>query len=321
MKILVTGGAGFIGSHVVDAYIAQGHTVTVIDNLATGYREFLNPKARFYQIDIADRAAVREVFARERFDLVNHHAAQVDVRVSVADPLKDAHTNILGLLTVLEACREFSVKKFIFISSGGVIYGEPQQLPRARGCPQKAHQPLRGGQARKRILSLQRQADLGLRIYRAALRERLRAAPDPQRVKPRSSARLRGRWPAHEPVTIFGDGRQTRDFIFVSDVVAANLLATERIEEINRASAYSIDDLAFNIGTGQETSVNELFERFERALSRKCEARYAPPRPGELQRNALDITKAQKLLGFVPKIALEEGLRVTMAWVRTTTPS
>jgi UDP-glucose 4-epimerase len=320
MKILVTGGAGFIGSHVVDAYIAQGHTVTVIDNLATGYREFLNPKARFYQIDIADRAAVREVFARERFDLVNHHAAQVDVRVSVADPLKDAHTNILGLLTVLEACREFSVKKFIFISSGGVIYGEPQQLPVPEDAPKKPISPYGVAKLASEYYLFSAKQTWGLEYIalRYANVYGPRQTPKSEATVVSTFARTLAR---HEPVTIFGDGRQTRDFIFVSDVVAANLLATERIEEINRASAYSIDDLAFNIGTGQETSVNELFERFERALSRKCEARYAPPRPGELQRNALDITKAQKLLGFVPKIALEEGLRVTMDWVRTTTPS
>jgi len=320
MKILVTGGAGFIGSHVVDAYIAQGHAVTVIDNLSTGYREFLNPKARFYQIDIADRAAVREIFARERFDLVNHHAAQVDVRISVADPLKDAHTNILGLLTALEACREFSVKKFIFISSGGVIYGEPQQLPVPEDAPKKPISPYGVAKLASEYYLFSAKQTWGLEyiVLRYANVYGPRQTPKSEATVVSTFARALAR---SESVTIFGDGQQTRDFIFVSDVVAANLLATERLEELNRASAYSIDDLAFNVGTGQETSVNELLERFEHALNKKCEARYAPPRPGELQRNALDITKAQKLLGFVPKVALEEGLRVTMAWVRTATPS
>ncbi len=318
MKILVTGGAGFIGSHVVDAYIAQGHTVTVIDNLSTGYREFLNPKVRFYQIDIADRSAVREVFARERFDLVNHHAAQVDVRVSVADPLIDARTNIVGLLTLLEACREFAVKKFIFISSGGVIYGEPERLPVPEDAPKKPISPYGVAKLASEFYLFSAKHTWGLQYI--ALRYANVYGP---RQTPKSEATVISTFARalarHEPVTIFGDGHQTRDFVFVSDVVAANLLATERLEDINQTPAHSIDDLGFNIGTGQETSVHELLQKFTQALQSKCDARYAPPRPGELRRNALDISKARRLLGFTPKISLEEGLRATMAWVRTAT--
>ncbi|MCL6642267.1 MAG: NAD-dependent epimerase/dehydratase family protein [Candidatus Bipolaricaulota bacterium] len=316
MKILVTGGAGFIGSHVVDAYIAHNHDVVVIDNLATGHREFVNPRARFYHSDIADRAAVREVFARERFDLVNHHAAQVDVRVSVRDPLADARTNITGLLTLLEACREFSVKRFIFVSSGGVIYGEPEELPVPEDAPKKPISPYGVAKLASEFYLFSAKQTWGLDYI--ALRYANVYGP---RQTPKSEANvistfarqlLRG-----EPVTIFGDGHQTRDFVFVSDVVAANLSATERLEEINRAPARSIDDLAFNIGTGQETSVNELFERFERALHKKCDARYAPARPGELQRNALDISRAKRILKFAPKIPLDEGLPETLSWVRS----
>ncbi|MCX8103401.1 MAG: NAD-dependent epimerase/dehydratase family protein [Candidatus Bipolaricaulota bacterium] len=316
MKILVTGGAGFIGSHVVDAYIAHGHDVAVIDNLSTGHREFLNSRVRFYQIDIADRDAVRAVFARERFDLVNHHAAQVDVRVSVADPLRDARTNITGLLTLLEACREFSVKKFIFISSGGVIYGEPEELPVPEDAPKRPISPYGVAKLASEFYLLSAKHTWGLNYL--ALRYANVYGP---RQTPKSEANVISTFSRqllrNESVTIFGDGKQTRDFVFVSDVVAANLLATERLEEINQAPLDSIDDLAFNVGTGQETSVNELLRKFSHALSRECYARYAPPRPGELRRNALDISKARRVLQFTPKISLDNGLRETLEWVRS----
>lgn len=318
MKILVTGGAGFIGSHVVDAYIAQGHIVTVMDNLSTGYREFLNPKARFYHVDIADRAAVREVFAQERFDVVNHHAAQVDVRVSVRDPLLDARTNIMGLLTLLEACREFSVKKFIFISSGGVIYGESEKLPTPEDAPKKPISPYGVAKLASELYLFSAKHTWGLEYI--ALRYANVYGP---RQTPQSEATVISTFAralAHnEPVTIFGDGQQTRDFVFVSDVAAANLLATEFLEKIHRAPAHSIDDLAFNIGTGHQTSVNDLLKKFSHALHRKCAVHYAPPRPGELKHSALDISKAHELLGFRPQVSLEEGLQMTMAWVREAT--
>ncbi|MDW8031528.1 MAG: NAD-dependent epimerase/dehydratase family protein [Candidatus Bipolaricaulota bacterium] len=316
MKILVTGGAGFIGSHVVDAYIAQGHSVTVIDNLSTGYREFLNPKARFYQIDITDRLAVREVFARERFDLVNHHAAQVDVRVSVAHPLADAHTNIMGLLTLLEACREFSVKRFILISSGGVIYGEPTRLPIPEDAPKQPISPYGIAKLTSELYLFSAKQTWGL-CY-VALRYANVYGP---RQTPKSEATVISTFARalarDETVTIFGDGQQTRDFVFVSDVVTANLLATQRLDELNRAPARSIDDLAFNVGTGKEISINELLQQFSHVLQRRCTAHYVAPRPGELRRNALDISKAQRILGFTPKISLAEGLHETIAWVRS----
>lgn len=315
MKILVTGGAGFIGSHVVDAYIAQGHDVVVIDDLSTGHREFLNPTARFYQLDIADRSGVREVFARERFGLVNHHAAQVDVRVSVADPLRDARTNLMGVLTLLEACREFSVRKFIFVSSGGVIYGEPEELPVPEDAPKKPISPYGVAKLASEFYLFSAKQTWGLDYV--ALRYANVYGP---RQTPKSEATVISTFSRQlvrsESVTIFGDGEQTRDFVFVSDVVAANLLATERLAEINRVPVRSIDDLAFNVGTGRETSINALLKIFSRVLQRECDAHYAPPRPGELQRNALDISKAQRVLGFVPKVSLEEGLAKTLEWVR-----
>lgn len=316
MKILVTGGAGFIGSHVADAYIAQGHDVTVLDNLSSGRREFVNPKARFYQVDVSDGAAVREIFASEQFDLVNHHAAQVDVRVSVRDPQFDARVNILGLLNLLEACREFSVKKLIFISSGGVIYGEPERLPVPEDAPKKPISPYGVAKLASEFYLFSYKQTHGLEYI--ALRYANVYGP---RQTPKSEANVISTFSRQflqdEPVTIFGDGSQTRDFVFVGDVVTANLLATEQIDKINRAPARSIDDLAFNVGTGRETSINELRKRFSQVLGRERDAHYALPRPGELQRNALDISKAQRFLRFEPKASLDEGLRETVHWVKS----
>lgn len=316
MKILVTGGAGFIGSHVADAYIAQGHDVTVLDNLSTGRREFVNPKARFYQVDVSDGAAVREIFASEQFDLVNHHAAQVDVRVSVRDPQFDARVNILGLLNLLEACREFSVNKLIFISSGGVIYGEPERLPVPEDAPKKPISPYGVAKLTSEFYLFSYKQTHGLEYI--ALRYANVYGP---RQTPKSEANVISTFSRQflqdEPVTIFGDGSQTRDFVFVRDVVRANLLATEQLHQINRAPARSIDDLAFNVGTGRATSVNELRKRLSQVLGRERDAHYAPPRSGELQRNALDISKAQRFLRFEPKASLDEGLRETVHWVKS----
>lgn len=316
MKILVTGGAGFIGSHVVDAYLAQGHEVVVVDNLLTGRREFINPKARFYETDITDFDVLREIFAREKFDLVNHHAAQIDVRLSVRDPLLDARVNVMGLLNVLEACREFAVQKIIFISSGGVIYGEPEKLPVPEEAPKNPVSPYGVAKLTSEfyLFSYKKAHDFEY----VSLRYANVYGP---RQTPKSEANVISTFTSQlaqgEAVTIFGDGFQTRDFIFVQDVVRANLLATEKISEINRLPARSIDDLAFNIGTGCETSVNKLFEKLLHTMNARGNPHYAPPRAGELQRNALEIAKAQRSLGFEPTIPLDEGLCETACWVRS----
>jgi UDP-glucose 4-epimerase len=318
LKILVTGGAGFIGSHVADAYITQGYDVVILDNLSTGRKEFVNPKARFYQTDISDRAAVREIFAGEQFDLVNHHAAQVDVRVSVRDPLFDMRVNIVGSLNLLEACREFSVRKFIFVSSGGVIYGEPEKLPVAEDAPKKPISPYGVAKLTSEFYLFIYKQTHGLEYI--ALRYANVYGP---RQTPKSEANVMSTFSRQflqdEPVTIFGDGQQTRDFVFVRDIVRANLLVTERITSINHNQIRSIDDLAFNVGTGRETSVNALFAKFSHAFKRACDARYVPARAGELQRNALDISKAHRVLGFEPRTPLDEGVHETVQWVKSAT--
>ncbi|MCI2429282.1 NAD-dependent epimerase/dehydratase family protein [Candidatus Acetothermia bacterium] len=315
MEILVTGGAGFVGSHVVDAYIAQGHRVLVVDDLSTGKRENVNPKANFYQIDITDFEELRRVFSQEKIDLINHHAAQIDPRLSVDDPRLDARINLIGLLNLLECCKEFSVHKIIFASSGGVLYGDAEKIPSPEESPKQPISPYGVAKLAGELYLFSAKHTHNLEYialrYANVYGPRQPAKGDGNVVS--TFARLLAKG---QPVTIFGDGEQTRDFVFVGDVAQANLLATEKISELNRRPLRSLDDLAFNIGTGRETSVNQLFVKLRAQLKQQSEARYVTPRAGEVRRNALEITKAQRLLGFAPRVALDEGLYQTVRWVQ-----
>jgi UDP-glucose 4-epimerase len=294
----VTGGAGFIGSHVVDAYVRSGHRVTVLDDLSTGKQKNLNPRVRFFKADILS-SRVAEVFQKGRFDVVNHHAAQIDVRRSVADPELDARINILGLVRLLELSRRFKVKKFIFAASGGTYYGE---------CTRPAHEELP-----PRPLSPYGVAKLSgehyLRAFGAlhGLRHttlRYGNVYGP-RQDPHGEAGVVAifglRMLSGEPVSIFGDGRQQRDYVFAGDVAAANLAALRRG-----------DNDAFNIGTARATSVNELFRVIKRITGYDNAPVRKPKRLGELQRSVLDIRKARKHLGWRPETSLVDGLRKTI---------
>jgi UDP-glucose 4-epimerase len=307
MKVLVTGGAGFIGSHLVDAYLARGHQVTVLDDLSGGRSENLNPDAQFAQIDVADEQAVLALLRRERFDLINHHAAQIDVRRSVADPAFDARVNILGTLSLLQACVQTGVKGVVFASSGGVLYGEVDVGAAVEAAPKQPLSPY--GLAKltaEHYLYAFRKLH-GLRYV--ALRYGNVYGP---RQDPHGEAgvvaifceRLR----AGQQATIYGDGEQMRDYIHVADVVRANMLAGAKLEVFNSQPGQSIDDLAFNVGTGVGTSVKRLYELISRQFGLQKPTAYAPPRPGELQRSVLDGRKAEKLLGFHPQYDLEVGL-------------
>jgi UDP-glucose 4-epimerase len=315
MEILVTGGAGFVGSHVVDAYIAQGHRVLVVDDLSTGKRENVNPKANFYQIDITDFEELRRVFSQEKIDLINHHAAQIDPRLSVDDPRLDARINLIGLLNLLECCKEFSVHKIIFASSGGVLYGDAEKIPSSEESPKQPISPYGVAKLAGELYLFSAKHTHNLEYialrYANVYGPRQPAKGDGNVVS--TFARLLAKG---QPVMIFGDGEQTRDFVFVGDVAQANLLATEKISELNGRPLRSLDDLAFNIGTGRETSVNQLFVKLRAQLKQQSEARYVTPRAGEVRRNALEITKAQRLLGFAPRVALDEGLYQTVRWVQ-----
>jgi len=304
VKILVTGGAGFIGSHVVDLYIATGHQVVVVDNLSTGCGEFVNPRATLRVADIRS-PRLAEIFEAERPEVVNHHAAQMDLRRSVVDPEFDARVNILGSLNLLECCRRSGVKRVLFASTGGAIYGDGAQPPTPEDHPPRPASPYGISKlAVEHYLSCW-EALYGIRAL--ALRYANVYGP---RQNPAGEAGVVAifahRLVSGEVAVINGDGEQTRDYVYVGDVAEANLRALERHDLTG----------AVNIGTGVETSVNELFRLLALVADVRGEARHGPPKPGEQRRSALDAALAKRLLGWTPRVGLDEGLRRTVDHLR-----
>lgn len=299
MKILVTGGAGFIGSNVVDGYLVAGHEVIVVDNLSTGHQRNLNPAARFYQMDLR-APELAELIQKEKPDVVNHHAAQIDVRRSVADPAYDASINILGSLGLLEACRMAGVKKVIYISSGGAIYGEPDYLPCDEAHPVRPLSPYGGSKYAVELYLFMYGQNYGLpyTILRYANVYGPRQDPlgEAGVVAIFTDRMLKG-----EPVTINGTGEQERDFIFVGDCVAANLLALEMGE-----------GRAYNLGWGLPVTVNDIYRRLKEASGYRLDANYSPAKTGETFRIYLDTARARQELGWEPKVPLEEGIGRTV---------
>jgi len=303
MKVLVTGGAGFIGSHVVDTLVEAGHNVVVVDNLATGRLENLNPKAKFYQIDICS-PELRQVFELERPDIIDHHAAQIDVRRSMVEPAFDAEVNILGGIKLLELAREFDVRKIIYISSGGAAYGEPIYLP----CDEKHPvQPLCPYGASKYTF------ELYLYIYHESYGLDYTILRYPNVYGPRQDpygeagvvAIFTGQMLRGQPVTINGSGEQVRDFVHVRDCARANLMV------LDKGSGR-----IFNLGVGQGTSINQIFAHLKEIVGYPHEAQYGPPKIGETFKIYLDANSAKKDIGWVPLIALKEGLRETVSYFR-----
>lgn len=303
MRVLVTGGAGFIGSHIVDTLAKEGHDVAVVDDLSMGKREQVHPSARFYRVDIRDRQALEEVFRAERPEVVNHHAAQADLRRSMIEPSFDASVNILGSLNLLELSLAHKVRKFINISSGGAVYGEPQRLP-----VDELH-PIRpvsvygvSKYAVEQYLRLFDGSGLDYTILRYAnvYGPRQNPAGEAGVVAIFSRQMLAGEHP-----TIFGDGTKTRDYVYVDDIVVANLLAmTEK-----RASGQS-----YNVGLGREVSDRQIFELVRGAVGATVEPILASKRPGEIDRICLDASLAKAELGWEPTISLEEGISRTVAF-------
>jgi UDP-glucose 4-epimerase len=303
VNILVTGGAGFIGSHVVDAYIAEGHNVVVVDDLSSGVKENLNPKAEFVQLDIR-RPEIQQVFQRHSFDVVNHHAAQMDVRRSVADPKFDADVNVIGGLNIFESARQSGVKKIIFSSTGGAIYGEQDYFPADEDHPVRPLSPY--GIAKlvtEKYLFYYRAVH---RIEHVILRYANIYGP---RQNPHGEAgvvavfakkMLRGEKPI-----INGDGKQTRDYTYVGDVVKGNLLALK----------YPGSNV-FNIGTGIETDVTQLFRILRGLLNPACPEEHGPAMIGEQLRSVITSAKIQRELGWSPNIGLSEGLKMTAEYFK-----
>lgn len=299
MKILVTGGAGFIGSHVVDGYVRDGHDVIVIDDLSTGLKRNIHRKARFYEIDIRD-SGVREVFAREKPEIVNHHAAQMDVRKSVDDPLFDADVNIMGSLNILKNSIDSGARKFIYISSGGAVYGEPRYLPVDEEHPINPN--CQYGISKHTVehyLHLHSQLD-GLRY--TVLRYPNVYGP---RQNPYGEAGVNaifiGQMLRNEACTIFGDGEQLRDYVYIGDIVSANRIVLEKG-----------DNQIYNLGSEKGTSVNEIHHRLKELIGFRGQASYQDPRKGEIRKIYLSPAKARSELGWEARVTLEEGMRRTI---------
>jgi len=305
MKIAVTGGAGFIASQIVDAYIERGHEVHIIDDFSTGQESNLNAKAMIHRIDIAE-AKTAKLIEQIKPDVLSHHAAQMDVRHSVADPAFDARVNIIGFINLLEASKNAGVKKVIFASSGGAVYGEQEVFP----APEShVTQPASPYGVSKRT------GELYLSYYHQAFGMPFIALRYANVYGPRQSAKgeagvvaiflsllLSGKTPV-----INGDGRQTRDYVYVGDVVAANVAALE---------SFFVGQI--NIGTGIETDVVTIFKHLRDAVDSRVDAQHGPAKTGEQRRSCLDATRAAEILGWRPQMALAEGLRRTAVFYQET---
>lgn len=308
-RVLVTGGAGFIGSHVADGFLELEDDVVVLDNLSSGRRQNLSPAAEFHELDVTSERAAALVREGE-FDVICHLAAQIDVRKSVADPLADARINVLGTVNLLEAARVAGARaRFVFASTGGAIYGDFVTPPSVETFAKDPESPY--GIAK---LSAEHYLAYYGRVHGLETVVLRYANVFGPRQDPHGEAGVVAifcnRILAGEPLTVFGDGRQTRDYIHVGDVARANLAAASA----TLPAAERLDARAFNIGTGVETSVLELADAMRRASGSGVAVRHAPPRPGEQQRSAVDIDKARRVLGWEPTVALSDGLTDTYAW-------
>lgn len=303
MNILVTGGAGFIGSNISDSYIAAGHNVIIIDNMSTGVRSFINPRAVFYEIDICSES-ISKIFEKHKIDFINHHAAQIDLRKSVDDPKFDIEVNVKGSVNLLQNAEKYKIKKFIFASTGGAIYGEHDYFPADELHPTRPHAPygINKLTVEKYLFYYNHVYGLDYVVLRYANVYGPRQNPHGEcgviaiftdkilkRVKP----------------LINGDGLQTRDYVYVSDVVKANVLAL-------KAKKPAI----YNIGTGRETDVNYIFAQINNFAGTKFTEKHGPPKIGEQRRSVLSFEKIKNELGWKPEVDIETGLKATTEYFK-----
>ena len=296
MKILVTGGAGFIGSHVAEKFIALGHEVVILDNLSTGAEDNIPPGAVFVEGDITSSSTVTDLFGRKHFDVVVHHAAQMNVRHSVEQPVFDAQVNILGTLNLLQEAVHTGVGKFMFASTGGAVYGEQEYFPADEQHPTNPVSPygISKLSCEKYLSYYQIQFDLKTVIMRYANVYGPRQNPHGEAgvVAIFADKLVRG-----EPVIVNGDGLQTRDYVYVGDVVAANALALEHDSH-----------LTFNVGTGIETDVVTLYRHLAQAAGTELQPKHGPAKAGEQRRSVISPKWGGKRLGWTPEVTLKEGL-------------
>src|SRR5216683_183624 len=305
MKILVTGGAGFIGSHVVDAYVAAGHEVAVLDNLSTGREENVNPKAPVHRVDVRDLDRVREAIGSFKPDVVNHHAAQAEVPKSVADPGYDAHVNVVGGLNVLRACADHGVGKVIFSSTGGALYGEPDVMPADEDHPVRPLSPYGTSKLSFELYlgTFRRTFGIDYTVLRYA--NIYGARQDFFAAEGRVVAIFASRMLMGKPVTIDGTGEQSRDMLHVGDVATANVAALEK------GSGGT-----FHVSTGIPVTINDLFRKLALLTDYRLEPNFGPSRKGDVFRIALDSRLAKHELDWVPRVSLEEGLSLTVDYFR-----
>lgn len=304
MRILVTGGAGFIGSHTVDALVREGHDLAVLDDLSAGRREQVNPAARFFEADLRDAGAVNEIVGRERPETIYHLAAQMDVRRSVAEPSFDASVNLVGFLNLIEAGRRSGLRRVIFSSTGGAIYGEQEVFPCAENHPLRPVSPYGVAKLATENYLFFYRAEYGLEYLSLRYANVYGPRQDPH-GEAGVVAIFCGRMLAGQQVTIFGDGEQTRDYVFVDDIVRANLAAL-------RCEASG----AFNIGTGVETSVSRLYRELAAAAGIDRQPVHAPRRAGEQRRSVISPGRSAEHLRWRPEVPLAEGLRATFAFFK-----
>jgi UDP-glucose 4-epimerase len=300
MKILVTGGCGFIGSHVVDAYINEGHQVVIIDDLSTGDIKNLNSKAKFFKEDIRNKN-IEDIFRKENFDIVNHHAAQINVRISVTNPLFDAQINILGSLNLLNQSVKYGVKRFIFASSGGAVYGEPEKFPITENFALDPLSPYAVSKiaTEKYLLTLTKLYDFDYVILRYS------NVYGPRQISKSEAGVISifiNQILNNTECVVFGDGNQVRDYVYVDDVVEANILALDCKSDI------------LNIGTGIATSVNDLINILSDITKKSVDHRHDKPRPGDVFKNVLDYSKAESKLHWKPKMSLNQGILKTFEY-------
>ena len=307
-RVMVTGGAGFIGSHIAEAYLREGWEVTILDDLSRGHERNIPNGAAFVRADIRSPEA-RQAVATGRFDVLNHQAAQIDVRLSVDQPAFDAEINIVGLVNLLEGAARGGVTRVIFASSGGVVYGDPDVLPTPETAPKAPVSPYGCSKLSGEHYLRARGALGGFRGI--AMRYANVFGP---RQDPKSEAGVVSifvsRLLAGQKLTIFGDGCQTRDYVFVKDVARASVLASSAA--IPAGAGH--DTAAFNIATSRQTSVLALAEHVARVMGKKAELEFAPARPGELLRSALDVGKAKVVLGWAPEHSFDDGLPELIRW-------
>jgi len=299
MNILVTGGAGFIASHIVDAYIKKGHKVVVIDNLVTGFRKNVNKKAKFYKADIQDLETLRRIFKKEQPQIINHHAAIAEVAKSLRDPIPTLEVNVLGTTNLLLLGGEYNIKKFIFSSTGGAMYGDPEKLPASETTEPKPLSPygLSKLLAEETIRYYSSNNNFNHLIFRYANVYGPRQNP---KGEAGVVAIFGGLMKKGISPTIFGDGTKTRDYVYVDDIVRANVLA------LTKGTNTTI-----NLGWGKEIQDKEIFDAVAKTTKFKHAPTLAPHRDGELLRSSLDAKKANEIIGWKPKVSLKNGIAKT----------